>query len=386
MDKSLESRIRMQEEAKAAVRSAKYNSAILVTVGGGKGKIMIDLAMELVEKYKIKRILYLCDSQRLRDSEKDGFPAEIEKWGNPQLNKMITRVCYQAAYKWVGKDYDLVLADEVDVAISPKLVRVFLNNNFRFKILVSGTLAEKKKITLQQIAPVVYRFSTSDAEDKGVVNKTKYYVYNYKMTDEESAKYKNFNKKMSFILADAGGKKGQLDKHSAEELKYVTLARKQYLANLDSSYIHTRRVLASIYGKRPDSRVIVFSELTRQADRVCKHSYHGGNEKIDNLKKFQDGEINALSVVSKIKRGINLKNANVAIFEALSSSSTEFEQRNGRMKRLKTSDIAVVIFMIPWYKTKDSDGNVVWKETVVKKHMLSATNNLRNFDLKTLKL
>lgn len=382
MDQPLQNRIKMQEEAKAALRNAAYNGSILVTVGGGKGKIMIDTALELIQKYNIKRILYLCDSTRLRDSETEGFPGEIAKWGTPELDAMITRKCYQTTYKWKDEEYDLVLADEVDVAISPALVKVFLNNKFRFKVLVTGTLAPKKKDTLQRIAPIVYQFSTSDAEDQNIVNKSHYFVYNYRMTEDESNTYRNYNRKISALIADSDSPA------MSEEMKYVVMGRKHFLNALDSSCMHTRKVLQFLYNKQKGFRPIVFCELTKQADRVCKYSYHGGNEKLDNLLKYQNGEIDAIAVVSKIKRGINLKNANVGVYESLSSSSTEFEQRNGRLKRLPMSEVAIVIFMVPWYRTnkKDDSGNWIWKPTIIDTYVTKATKNLRNFDLKTLKL
>lgn len=374
--KVLQARIKMQNEAKEAVRIANYIASLIITVGGGKGKIMLDLAQELLDKFKIKKILYVCDNRRLRDSSEEGFPEQIEKWGTPELKKIIQLECYQTAYKWIDQEYDLVLADEVDFSITPEFSKLFFNNKFRFKILVTGTLSSAKKKTLEEIAPIVYKCSTTDAEKRGIINKTQYYIYNYRLSDSESREYNKWTKVIAKALAEERPK---------NQLNFLLGKRREILFTLDSSFQHCRKIMSWLWNRDKKTRLVIFCERRTQADRVCRWSYHGENEKDDNLTKFQTGEISGIAVVSKIKRGINLKNANTAIFEALSSSSTEFEQRNGRMKRLSTSDVALVIFMLPWYKKIDKEGNVTWKPTIVDQWITKATENL-DVELIDLKL
>lgn len=379
MDKSLQARIKMQGEAEDAIRRAKYIAAIIVTVGGGKGKIMLDIVKELIAAGKVKSVLYLCDSRRLRDSDQDGFPAEIEKWGDTKMKSMITLECYQTVRKWEGRKFDLLLADEVDFAITPEYIKGILNNEFKYKVLVSGTLSLEKKLVLQKIAPIVYRFQTVAAEDAGVINKSDYFVYNYKMNESECKQYNTLTKKISILIA-AGAT------FEDKDLMFWIRKRKQFLNSLDSSHLNCRKIMQWLWNRDRNNRVVIFSELTPQADRLCKHSYHGKNEKEDNLSKFQSGEISAIAVVAKIKRGINLKNANVAIFEGFSGSSTEWEQRNGRMKRLALSKVATIIFMVPWVSKVDEDGTITWKPTVVRSWIDKATVNISNINFKPLKL
>jgi superfamily II DNA or RNA helicase len=378
MDNSLQERIKMQEEAKVAIRAAGYVASVLITVGGGKGKIMLDMATELMKKYNIKRILYVCDNTRLRDSSTEGFPQEIEKWGSKELKQIIECACYQTAYEWKDKEYDLILADEADFAMTPEYKKVFINNKFRFKILVTGTLSPTKKKLLESIAPIVYRFTTTDAERRGVVNKTKYLIYNYKMTEEESKEYVKLTGRIAKAMAA---------EQTPQQINYHLGKRKELLYNLDSSYRAVRKVMDWLWKRNKGTRLVVFCERQAQADKVCKHSYHGGNEKLDNLTKFQEGQISGISVVGKIKRGINLKNANTSIFESLTgTSTTEFEQRNGRMKRLKVSEVATVIFLCPWYCKFDEEGETIWKPTIVDQWIYKATCNLKDIEFITLKL
>lgn len=377
MDKSLQAKIKMQDEAKQAIRLAGYIACVLITVGGGKAKIMIDLALEILKKYKIKNILYLCDSTRLRDSKELGFPEQLEKWGTPELRKIIQLECYQTAHRFKDKQYDLLLADEVDFAMSTEYCKVFFNNKFRFKILLSGTLSIPKKPLLETIAPIVYTFTTNDAEDKGVLNKTKYYIYNYKMTDGESEEYIKYNMRIARAMAA---------EKTPQQINYHLGQRKELLYALESSRLAVRKIMTWLWNINKQTRLIIFCERTAQADKVCKYSYHGGNEKEDNLTKFQNGEISGLAVVGKIKRGVNLKNTNTAIFKDLSgTSTTEFMQRNGRIKRLPVAELATVIILCPWYKKTDNEGNTIWKSTIVDNWIYKSTSEL-NIKFENLKV
>lgn len=377
--KALGAKIKNQEECKEAVRNSGYKASFLSTVGSGKGKIFIDLAQELFNAGKIKNILYLCDNRRLRDSDKDGFPGELDKWGSPELKAAVRLECYQTTFRWSNQIFDLVIADEIDYAITPSYVKFFQNNKWKYIIAASGTLTPEKKKVLVTIAPLVFKLSMSDAEDKGVVNKTNYWLYNFKMTESESRTYQSLTRKIAVLMAAEVN-------FDDPDMQFWLRKRKHFLNLLDSSHNHCRKILKHIYDKDSSNRVIIFCELTSQADRVCKHSFHGKNEDDDNLTKFQNGEINAMSVVSKIQRGINLKKSNYAIFESMSGSTTKLEQKAGRFKRLGIDEVAQVIFMCPYYFEIKKDKTPVWKPTVVKSWIEKATKNIFNLNLKILKL
>lgn len=374
--KVLLARSQAQTEAMDAVRANDYNGAIIASVGFGKGKVMIDLAQEMIQKYGFKKGLYVCDSRRLRDSDKDGFPQQLAEWGSDHLKKVIRLECYQTVCKWKNEEYDFLLADEADFAMTPVYSNLFFRNKFKKIIPVTGTLTLAKKRLLTQIVPIVFRCSTQDAEARGIINKSNYHVYNYKLTTAESAEYTKFNRRIA--IASAGG--------NEKTLLYWQSQRKEFLFNLDSSYHHTRKVMRWLWERNRNTRLVVFSQRTEQADRLCAWSYHGKNEKDDNLAKFQSGEISAIAVVSKIRRGINLKNANTAIFEMLDGSTTEFEQRNGRLKRLPIAQLADIIFMCPWFEDTDSKGYTIYKETIVAQWIAKGTGNLTDLRLKDLKI
>lgn len=380
--KALGARIKNQDACKEAVRAANYNAAFISTVGSGKGKIFIDLAMELWAAGKIKNVLYLCDSTRLRDTN-DGFPGELAKWGVPDFNRIFTMECYQTVYKWANQKFDMVIADEFDFAITPSYLKFFLNNKWDYIILASGTLTPEKRKIAKTIAPIVFTLTMSEAEERGIVNKTQYYVYNFKMTEEESRTYDSLTRKISTLMSIEVG-------FDDPDMTFWLRKRKLFLNSLESSYLNCRKLMQHVYNENKTNRIVIFCELTSQADKVCKYSFHGGNEDEDNLSKYQNGEINAIAVVAKVQRGINLIKTNWGIFESMSGSTTRFEQKGGRFKRLGIDEMAHIVFMVPWAKrtNKDINGNinVTWKETVVKGWIDRATKNIPNLQLKNIKI
>jgi hypothetical protein len=70
----------------------------------------------------------------------------------------------------------------------------------------------------------------------------------------------------------------------------------------------------------------------------------------------------------------------------MSGSTTKFEQKAGRMKRLGIDEVAQIIFMVPWFKRVDQFNNVTWKATVVKEWIEKATANISNLDLIIFKI
>lgn len=376
MNKSQIAREVAQKEAMSSARIADYNCALIASVGFGKGKVMIDLAEEMIRKYNIKSILYACDNRRLRDSDKEGFPEQLEKWGSTRLKKMVRLECYQTTCKWENEKFDLLLADEADFAMTPVYSNLFFRNKFKYKILVTGTLSPTKRKMMKEIVPIAFKLDTVEAENRGIINKTHYYAYNYPMSEEESSEYERLTRMIGI----------KMNEDNEDGARFFTGQRRELLFNLNSSYKHCRKLMRWLWESDKKTRLVVFSQRTEQADRLCKWSFHGKNEKLDNLGKFQTGEISAISVVSKIKRGINLKNANVAIFEALDGSTTEFEQRGGRMKRLPQSQVAKIIFLVPWVRKVDAKGKVFYKESIVGEWVRKCTSNLGNINFIDLKI
>lgn len=320
-------------EALTQLEKHSYNGIIIVGTGGGKGRIMIEAAKIL----KPKNILYTCDNSQLRDHD---IVHEFHKWDAAYMLPHMERLCYQSAHKLKGKHYDLLLADEFDYSLTPVYKQLYENNTFTNKILVSATLeAEKRKLGLQ-IAPIVYEKFQREMIHEKVLNPIRFYFINYKLTEKENARYLEYNKRYQALLNPA-------EKPNMFLLNNLNIQRKQWLSGLQSSARVCKWLLHNL--DKPHNKTLVFCGLTSQADKVCKHAYHGGNEEVELLQLFDEGAITQLAVVDKINRGKNIHGVNNIIHESMNKGETKLTQRTGRGLRLDVNQYLNVFFLIPHF-------------------------------------
>lgn len=354
-----EERQKIQKQALEALKENNYNGGIILPTGVGKSWILIQALLALK---KVKSILYCCDNKKLRDED---FPNELKKWGAEKYLDYMDKLCYQSAYKLKGKKYDIVLLDEGDYMLTPKYIRLLINNTFKHIIFVSATLEDLKRGLLEEYIPIVFEKKMNEIEGTGIVNEAKGYFVNYILSPEENRKYLAYNEAFSRNLNVPHPKKGVIES--------IQRNRKMFLGNLDSSLHQARQLANHLYKKHPHNKIIIFCNFAEQADRVCKFSFHSKNEKDNlNLADFDEGKIRVLSVVGKIDRGINLKEVNHAIFESAGESKTKMTQKSGRLRRLEIDEHCELYFLIPFYK--DRRGNV--KPTIIQKWVIQSTSDL----------
>lgn len=356
-----EERRKIQLEALDCLRKNDFNGIFLLPTGTGKSWVLIEALKELCETGSCENIWYLCNTTDLRDVD---FINELKKWDAEYLIPKIKRMCYQTAHKIEGEKVDVLIADEFDFSLTDIYSRVYKNNSFKHKILTTAFISSDKIPLIEDVAKIVYYVSLQEVEDKHVLNKSKYNFVNFLMTDEETKIYLGYGndirEKLSKI-AKLRERVHMMDEASASyntsmrDINYLSFSltnianeRKRFLNSLDSSAGICRKLMQDIYIEDKDCKILTFCELTKQADKVCKYSYHG-NEKTDNLQKFRDNEIQSLSVCGKLNRGVNISNIRYVIFESCNQSKTQLIQRLGRGKRLKYDENLNVYFLIPCY-------------------------------------
>lgn len=348
---------KIQAEAFKALKKSGFDGIVMLPTGVGKGKIMIDSIHEI----KPKTIGYFCNTELARDVT---FKDELKKWDAAHLEPYIEFVCYQTACKWKGKKFDLGLFDEFDSALTPEYIKAITNNVFDKRIFVSATLEEAKKRKALKIAPIVYERNVIEMIEEKVLNKQKFYFVNYDLTPEENKRYLQFNKEFSYYLNQP---KSKFNNFKLEQLK---IFRKQFLNGLGSSVKVAKWVLNKL--DKPENKVMVFTGLSKQADKICPpYSFHSKND-IEGLKYFQQfcaGIINKIVIVNKVDRALNIVGVNNIIFESVDSSKTKLTQRTGRGMRLHVDDTLNIFFLIPYYR----DYKGMKKPTIVQNWILKST-------------
>ena len=357
-------RLEVQKEAIEALKKNQYNGFAQLPTGTGKALVLI----EVLKKLKPKSCWYLCDSEDNRDKT---FIDELKKWGAEEWIDKIEFMCYQTAYKLKNFNVDLLLADEADFGLTPSYSKVYLNNKFKHRVLVSGTLSpDKYKLLSKLEIPIVYSIEIDQVEKDKVLNKANYYIVNYLLNRRENFEYLKFNRTFARLLNGTRNKK---------TLEFLQIRRKHFLSNLETSVNVCRKLMNHLY-KNDKHKMLIFCGLSEQADRVCKYSYHSKTtDEAFNL--FDKGDLRVLSVVAKADRGLNINGVNVIIFESPTKSSTKFFQRTGRGRRLHVHEELDVYFLIPYYK--DLRGQV--KPTVVNNWVYTAAAKLQDFNPKTFK-
>jgi superfamily II DNA or RNA helicase len=366
----LNNKAELQKEALRIIEQNDYNGIVIMGTGTGKGKVMVDI----IKKLNPKTILYTCDNKLLRDIT---FKEEVIKWGGEEFLDRITMKCYQTTHKWKDKHFELLLADEGDVMSSEKHINTLKNNKFDKILIFTGTLRDDRREILEEYVPLIHHVTISEAEEIGAVNKANVHYVTYQLTALENNRYLGFNKRFKEILD-----KKELTNHDKFKLKQIQLGRKLFLQNLNSGRLATRELLKKLYSNH-DNRILVFCGSTEQADKICRWSYHGKNEGLDYLNKFDANEIRVLSVVGKIDRGVNLKNrVNTVVFESPERSKTKIMQRSGRARRLETDEYTNIYFMIPYYRSTIG----LIKPTIIWDYVLESGAELDLANAKTIEI
>jgi len=360
---------KIQNEVIDVIVKNNFNGFVRLPTGTGKGKIMC----EILKILNPSSVLYCCDNKDLRDKT---FKEELIKWGCEDFIPRIEMQCYQTAYKFVGREDVLLLADEADVATSPEYSKVFFNNHFKHKLLFSGSLADDRRAVIKKAVPIIYEMFIDEAEDKNILNKASITHVNYLLNPEENKKYLGYNNAFKKIL----GGKTKLSKHEQFKLKQIQLGRKHFLSGLKTSVDACRKLLKELYTKDNKIKILIFCNSKEEADSVSKYSYYSGNEHLDNLNKFDNNEIPVLSVVAKIDRGLNISGVNHIIFKSPSRSKTKLQQRSGRGRRLHIDDTVHLFFLIPYFKNLRGDIT----PTVIKAYVDESCSDLNTEKIKNI--
>lgn len=380
-----------QEEVVSAfinLKEPRFGTAVCGT-GIGKSKIAVDI----IKKLKPKNILILVDGERSRD---ETWPKTFEKFrAKGYLSKTVIE-CYQTAYKWTNKKFDLVICDEFDFSLTEEYSKFYFNNTYNNLLGLTGFINEEKKELGDKIAPVFITYKTTDAQKDSLLNKTKLNIYRFPLDTRKTIKVeykkagktkhfmqsendayiyleKNVNKGVMMLsMAELEDKKEDINKWKAF-LAYSTRKRRNFLLSLQSSRALARQLEWRILSDNDQNKILIFSALTKQSDLICTHTYHSKNKVKQNIENLNSGIIRTLGVCKAIDRGENLEGVNFFLFESYDGSQTSFQQRHGRATRLKINKIATLCVLVPYYLD-----NGVYKPTQAIKWM---KRMVKNFDI-----
>jgi len=376
------------------LESDRKNSLILGT-GTGKSKVAIDILKQLFLDETLcysSRILLLTNSTDLRDNN---WKAEFIKWDALNIWEVITSECYQTVYKWGNTQWDLVISDEIDFALTEVYQDFFKYNTCDMILGLTGFVDDSKQLLLSQVAPILMEYSTQDAQDAGILNATQvvFVRYNLSRVKNIEVKYKDkitgatktflnsendsyeythnqcniswgeiesIKKKLgtpNISLSEVNILRQDLGKATAKNRRATTERKKLLFSGIASCEV--AKALREKILSNPNNKLLTFSMRTEQGAKISPNTYNGTNKK-DNtsLVDLSEGTIRDLAVCKAIDRGTNLVGVNNENFESFEGSETALNQRHGRGCRLLPGQTMYMYIMLPYYhkKVKNAEG------------------------------
>jgi len=420
----MKTREQIQLEALQALRKNNYIGTICLSTGSGKSKVAIDC----IKEEGFKNILITSPRTNL----KDNWKKELEKWciryvgadnwvdDDNFRNIYISIENIQTCYKWPLEkidEFDLIIADEIHTIVTPEYGNLLINAA-ELDIRVIGLTAtpDKDKIEKQDFydsfCPIVYEYY--DSADDGIINKRQYITVKYPLTDDykvlagttkkpfitgELTQYKYLTdnlRKGQQLMASTGSSdwftdaadwfwngNGNLEQKTAARIYLQAIKfRKEFLWNLSSSADIALKLKEKIFATQSNNKILFFSELTKQADKLTPYTVHSKKDAETNsrlIEMFNKGEITELGSCNSLTLGLNLVGATHAIIESFNSSDVVFQQKAGRTDRLSVDDVATILFVVPEGTQAEE-----WYRKIIKKleieDKITEYNNL-NFDL-----
>tara|TARA_R110002051_G_scaffold294404_1_gene359683 strand:- start:5337 stop:6437 length:1101 start_codon:yes stop_codon:yes gene_type:complete len=327
-----------------------------ISMGVGKTRIALQHLSKLYDPFITALVVIP------KWSVKDSWTKEIELMGNSILLDHIEFTTYISLKKKNPKHYDFLYLDECHSLKESH--EVFLSQ-YKGRILgMTGTppkdrQSEKGKI-VQKYCPMKYLFDVDAATESKILNDYQIIIHELELSKLPTLKKKTNNgghwytseqKDYNYInnrVADA---------QTQQQIQFSRIMRMRALMDYTSKESYVKSMLKNI-----DSKCIVFANTQKQADRICKYSYHSKNPKSEeNLELFSDGRINQLSCVLQLSEGVTIKNLQSGIIMHAYGNERKTAQRIGRLLRLNPTETAVC-HILCYKKTQD----VAWVEKALK--------------------
>jgi superfamily II DNA or RNA helicase len=334
------------------------------------------------EKWHNKDALEVLILAEVQDREKDFF-ADVRKFDSIYKTDLFhfvdwTFACYQSAYKWENKHFEIVIADEIHDSLTMSYSEFYRKNNYGALIGLSATVDRKRVVNelaveetkakpitkgelLDDICPVIYTLNQDDAIEQGLIAPYELVVLYHQLDDKNATmlagtKAKPFmtTEKKAYDFTDSRFKKSLFLPQAAGRKFQISLwSRKRagILYDLPSK-IPVFKALEAL----PDRKIIFgnsLDALLQISDNVVSSR---NTEKKNELirSKFEKSKINTICSFKKLKQGANLPDIKLALVHSYYSVEKDYIQRLGRVLRLDGTKTAKAVFIVT-IGTKEQD-------------------------------
>jgi superfamily II DNA or RNA helicase len=307
-----------------------------ITVGGGKTLLGLKHMKILNKKYFGVKALVVAPKKTIIQSWID----EAEKHDYTELLEQITFSTYLSLSKQ-DLDFDVIYLDEChSLKHSHDL---WLNKHKGSIIGLTGTPPKRKGGEKYQMVskycPIKYTYLTNEAVNDKILNDYKITVHLLSLDSSMSMKMERGDKTWmtSEVKTYDYWTRRVESAATQKDLQRSSIMRMKAMQDFPSKEVYTKALFLEI----TTTKCIVFANTQKQADKLCKHSYHSKNSDSEsNLNDFKEGKINKLSCVLQLSEGVNIPNLKEGIIMHSYGNNRKSSQRIGRLLRLNPDDIA----------------------------------------------
>lgn len=259
--------------------------------------------------------------------------------------------CYQSAYRWKGKLFGLIIADEIHDSLSPAYSKFYENNKYTALIGLTATVSkntkyivEGKEITkgdfLKKIAPICYKYTVGQGQKDKTARKLNIYVIQHELdninkniiagnsknrfyqTEYNAYTYWDKEYKKAFYINDPELK--------TLKIRITSSKRKNILYNLHSKIQNINTLLHNL-----NSKTIIFGNSLDALYKITPNVISSRNSELQNNRiryAFDNDKIKVIGSFKKLKQGANLVNLDNCIIMSYYGIDKDFIQRIGRLR------------------------------------------------------
>lgn len=319
------------EVQKIALEEVMQHKRCGVAISMGVGKTRI--AIKHLQKLGKKALVVIP-----KLSIKDSWRKELQKLN---LEIDLDFVTYLSLNKKDPDEYGVVYLDECHNLLYKH--NDFLSLYKGYILGLTGTppvqrLSEKYKM-VNRYCPIVYTYTVDDATDNNILNDYLIYVHMLDLSQKKdllkkrrdggtwyTSEVRDYSYTSNRVRQASGGKQKQL----------ASIMRMRGLMEYKTKEQYARSLLKNI-----NSKCLIFCNTVKQADKMCKYSYHSKNKSSEyNLELFSDGRITQLSCVLQLSEGISIPGLKQGIILHSYGNERKSAQRIGRLLRLNPNETA----------------------------------------------
>jgi superfamily II DNA or RNA helicase len=317
----------------------------------GKTKLIISL----IKRDNPEKILWVTPS---KDLAKVDIPEEFKKWDAVGYIEKLKVITWASLKKETGQ-YDLIILDEEQYA-TDKNCNNFFNYSLKGKIVsmtgTPSTRTDKEEIYWKLGLKIAYTLTIDHAVSMNIVSDYEITIYLVDMSTESNIKAGSNNNE---FMTSESSYYDYLDKKAVEsygtesrtgKIPWAITRRVEAIKKSPTKKELAHRLLDQIC----KGRTLIFAPFIDYAEELCLYSYHSKSENKIALEKFQNFEIDKLSLVNTGGVGFTFLGIEYLLIVQIDSNKTGISSQKIARSLLKQDNKDKVKILVLCLKdTKD---------------------------------